>query len=357
LLTVISGSLEMMELDAEGDAQLRNYSALALDACHRAAELTQRLLAFSRKQPLRPRSVNVDCLLRDMADLLGRTLGETIRIEVQRSEDLWPCEVDPAQLESAILNLSINARDAMPGGGRLTIEASNAVLDAATAQATDELSPGDYVLVCVRDDGSGIEPAILGKVFDPFFTTKEVGKGSGLGLSMVYGFAKQSRGHVKLLSELGQGTTVKLFLPRSKSAAQPASAREPTRSGPKGNRELLLVVEDDASLRALVVELLHRQGYRTVAAADGAGALRLLAQTKDVALLLADMVLPGGTNGMELSRKAKALCPGLPVLFMSGYTESAVIHDGRLDAGVRLLQKPFTANALARAVNLALSEA
>jgi PAS domain S-box-containing protein len=357
LLTVISGSLEMMELDGQGDELSRSYAALALDACHRAAELTQRLLAFSRKQPLRPRSVNVEGLLRGMEGLLGRTLGETIRIEVAGSEGLWPCEVDPAQLESAILNLSINARDAMPTGGHLTIEASNTALDATTVQATDEVSPGDYVLVCVSDDGSGIEPAILSKVFDPFFTTKEVGKGSGLGLSMVYGFAKQSHGHVKIYSELGHGTSVKLFLPRSKNASQPTVAREPTRVGPKGNSELLLVVEDDSSLRGLVVELLHRLGYRTLAAADGARALRLLSETKDVALLLADMVLPGGTNGMDLSRKAKAMRPGLPVLFMSGYTENAVIHHGRLDEGVRLLEKPFTASSLARAVRLALSEA
>jgi PAS domain S-box-containing protein len=357
LLTVISGSLEMMELEAEGNARLRDFGEAALDACHRAAALTQRLLAFSRQQPLRPASVDVEHLLRGMEGLLGRTLGEMIRLEVLPTPGLWSCEVDPAQLESAILNLSINARDAMPTGGRLLIEASNIALDAPAVRAIEDLTPGDYILVCVSDDGSGIEPALLGKVFDPFFTTKDVGKGSGLGLSMVYGFAKQSRGHVRIYSELGHGTSVKLFLPRSSEPSDPVAAREQTRGGPRGNQELVLVVEDDPGLRALVVELLRRLGYRTLAAGEAAAALRLLAQTAEVSLLLADMVLPGGMNGADLARRAKTLCPGLPVLFMSGYTENAVIHNGRLDVGVQLLEKPFTSSALASAVHQALVRA
>jgi PAS domain S-box-containing protein len=357
LLTVISGGLEMMELEARPDAALRSYGAMALDACRRAAALTQRLLAFSRQQPLRPRSVDIAQLLRGMEGLLARTLGETIHIEMACSGGLWTCEVDPAQLESAILNLSINARDAMPNGGRLTIEASNLRLEGSALLPDEELLPGDYVLLCVSDDGTGIEPALLSKVFDPFFTTKEVGKGSGLGLSMVYGFAKQSRGHVKIYSELGHGTSVKLFLPRSDRAAQPEPPREASDSGPRGRGELVLVVEDDPSLRALVVDLLRRLEYRTLAARDANGALELLRDTPDTALLLADMVLPGGLNGTQLGRRCTAMRPDLPVLFMSGYTENAVIHNGRLDEGVRLLEKPFTTSALAHAVRRALDEA
>jgi PAS domain S-box-containing protein len=356
LLTVIGGSLEMMELDRQSDPSLRSYGLMALDACRRAAALTQRLLAFSRQQPLRPRALDLAQLLTGMEGLLRRTLGETVHIEVLSSPDLWLCEVDPAQLESAILNLSINARDAMPEGGHLTIDACNIVLDATALSSDDELAAGDYVRLTVSDDGTGIAPELLGKVFEPFFTTKDVGKGSGLGLSMVYGFAKQSRGQVKIYSELGQGTTVRLFLPRSHDKGQVEVVQKSTKQIPHGNRELVLVVEDDSNLRALAVELLDRLGYRTLAAADAPSALGLLAVTQGVALLLADMVLPGGMNGAELARKAHALHPGLPVLFMSGYTENAVIHNGRLDPGVRLLEKPFTTIALANAVRKALEE-
>jgi PAS domain S-box-containing protein len=355
LLTVIGGALEMMmQVEARGTGDIQEYGSLALEACRRAASLTQRLLAFSRQQPLRPRAVDIELLLRGMEGLLARSLGETVQIEVRCSPDLWLCEVDPAQLESAILNLSINARDAMPGGGRLEIDARNMAFDAGALPEDGELSAGDYVMLCVTDNGSGIAPELLDKVFEPFFTTKEVGKGSGLGLSMVYGFAKQSRGHVKIYSELGQGTTVKLFLPRSHNVTV-APADLPGPSVPLGNGELVLVVEDDAKLRALAVELLRRVGYRAVAAGDAASALGLLAETPDVKLLLADMVLPGGTNGVDLARRAHAMRPRLPVLFMSGYTENAIIHNGRLDEGVRLLEKPFTTYALATAVRSALS--
>jgi PAS domain S-box-containing protein len=354
LLTVIGGGLEMMKLDSHADASFRSYGQLALDACHRAAALTQRLLAFSRQQPLRPRATDIEQLVRGMEGLLRRTLGETIQIEVVCAADLWLCEVDPGQLESALLNLSINARDAMPRGGRLTIDACNLALDASAVQGDEELTPGDYVRVSVTDDGSGIAPEILSQVFEPFFTTKSVGKGSGLGLSMVYGFAKQSRGHVKISSELGRGTTVRLLLPRSArtTAAQPAP-----NAGQRilrGRQELVLVVEDDASVRMLAVELLQQLGYRTLAASEAAPALRLVTDTPGISLLLADMVLPGGTNGAELARAVRRLRPGLPVLFMSGYTESAVIHNGRLDEGVRLLEKPFSTSALAVAVRRAL---
>jgi CheY-like chemotaxis protein len=267
---------------------------------------------------------------------------------------LWLCEVDPAQLESALLNLCINARDAMPRGGHLTIDACNLTLDATAIQDTEELTVGDYVQVSVSDDGTGIAPEILGQVFEPFFTTKDIGKGSGLGLSMVYGFAKQSRGHVKIYSELGHGTTVRLLLPRSRRAAAAEAAPSVPQQIPRGRHELVLVVEDDPSLRALAVELLERLGYRTLAAANADDALQLATNNRDVSLLLADMVLPGGKNGAELAREVRDVRPGLAVLFMSGYTENAVIHNGRLDEGVRLLEKPFTTNLLASAVRRAL---
>jgi signal transduction histidine kinase/ActR/RegA family two-component response regulator len=354
LLTVIGGSLEMMGLESQADEDLRSYGQLALEACRRAASLTQRLLAFSRQQPLRPRATDVEQLLRGMEGLLRRTLGETIQIEVMFTADLWLCEIDPAQLESALLNLSINARDAMPRGGHLTIDARNIALDVSAVQGLEELTPGDYVRVSVTDNGTGIAPEILSQVFEPFFTTKAVGKGSGLGLSMVYGFAKQSRGHVKIYSELGHGTTVRLLLPRSRRVAAAEPAQPTAQTSPRGQQELILVVEDDSSVRALAVELLQRLGYRTLAAGDAAAALWLLADSQGVSLLLADMVLPGGKNGAELAREVKHLRPDLPVLFMSGYTENAVIHNGRLDEGVRLLEKPFTSNALAIAVRQAL---
>jgi PAS domain S-box-containing protein len=354
LLTVIGGGLEMMELESHADAKLRSYGLLVLDACRRAAALTQRLLAFSRQQPLRPRATNIERLLRGTEGLLRRTLGETIQIDVMCTADVWLCEVDPDQLESALLNLCINARDAMPDGGHLTIDACNLTLDAIAMDGVEDLTAGDYVRLSVSDDGSGIAPEILSQVFEPFFTTKAVGKGSGLGLSMVYGFAKQSRGHVRIYSELGHGTTVRLLLPRSRRAAAAEPVQAKAQKTPRGRQELVLLVEDDANLRLLALELLQRLGYRTLAAGDAAAALALIVDSPDVSLLLTDMVLPGGKNGAELAREVQRVRPGLPVLFMSGYTENAVIHNGRLDEGVRLLEKPFTSSALANAVRRAL---
>jgi PAS domain S-box-containing protein len=355
LLTVIGGSLAMIELEAANPERVHYFGQLASEASQRAALLTQRLLAFSRQQPLRPCLINAGELVRGMEPLLRRSLGETVRIEIATQPDLWSCEVDPAQLENVILNLAINARDAMPEGGCLAIETSNVVLGEELELESEKVRPGEYVLLAVTDNGTGIEPELMGKLFEPFFTTKEIGKGSGLGLSMVYGFAKQSGGHTKIYSQRGRGTTVKLCLPRSLGASsQPQASVEQEPATPLGAGERVLVVEDDANLRALVVQLLHRAGYRTFDVGRGLDALTVLEREPEVALLLSDIVLPDGMNGVEVARRAHDVRPRLPVLFMSGYTEDAVIHDGRLDAGVALLEKPFSTAALARAVAGAL---
>ena len=357
LLTVIGSSLTMLELDSGDPERARELIELGRQACDRATELTQRLLAFSRQTPLSPRRVDLAELIRDMEGLLRRTLGEDIRIETELVPDLWRCEVDPAQLENALLNLALNARDAMPEGGRLSIEASNLRLRPGDVlQEEDACEPGDYVRLAVHDDGEGIPPAILPKVFEPFFTTKEVGKGSGLGLSMVYGFIKQSGGHVRIDSEVGQGTSVGLFLPRSDGHVEPRPPAAPRSVDRVGHGERILVVEDEAILRRLITDLLQRIGFDPIVAEDGPAALALLdEEAKEPALLLTDVVLPGGMDGAEVARQIGERFPGIPVLFMSGYTGAALVHEGRLDEGVELLQKPFDMRTLAEAVLRALA--
>jgi len=354
ILTVIQGNAELAKglLAQEHAAQTHLDSALI--AARKGALLTQRLLAFSRKQALVPTSIDMGALVRGMEDMLVRTLGETISIESVVGAGLWNGEADRAQLENAILNLAINARDAMPDGGRLTIELTNAHLDSDYCERHAELHPGQYVLLAISDDGCGMTPEVLAQAFEPFFTTKDVGKGSGLGLSMVYGFAKQSRGHVKLYSEPGQGTTVRLYLPRSTRAADDAPAHEGERGDPRGRGEWILVVEDDAAVRGFIVHVLTALGYQTHQADCAQAALELLERKVRVDLLLTDVVLPGGINGADLARRASAVRPGLRVLFMSGYTENAIIHHGRLDPGVDLLSKPFSRAKLARSVRSVL---
>jgi len=352
LLTVILGSAELLVERLGKDPESRSLAEMTANAAERGAELTNRLLAFARRQPLDPRPTDINRQIADMDRLLRRTLGEHVEIEVVQAGGLWKAMIDAGQLENAILNLCINARDAMPDGGRLTVETANVRLDAAYAASQSEVEPGQYVMVAVSDTGIGMDAATLERAFEPFFTTKDVGKGSGLGLSMVYGFAKQSGGHVRIYSEAGQGTTVKLYLPRAETDQAPvAAAAEPAIE--KG-KERILLVEDDDLVRGHVARQLDTLGYEVVAVANGPDAIEALRQRADIDLLFTDIVMPGGMNGREVAERAKALRPGLPVLFTSGYTENAIVHQGRLDRGVHLLQKPYRRQELAAKVRQAL---
>jgi signal transduction histidine kinase len=353
LLGVISGNLELADDSIGTEGELRRMIRTALRATERGATLTRSLLAYARQQPLMPQVVDVNGLVREMADLLRRTVPESIRIEVVADVGLWRCEADPGQLQNALLNLVVNARDAMPEGGRLTIESGNAKLDDDYAAVHAELEPGQYVMLAVSDTGIGMPPDVIARAFDPFFTTKEVGKGTGLGLSMVYGFAKQSRGHARIYSEVGQGTTVRLYLPRALDKAEPAAA--PTEIQP-ARGETVLLVEDNQDFRTLTFALLRSFGYEVLEAADAESALRILERHGEVALLLTDVVLPGAMNGKLLAEQASRVRPHLKVLYMSGYTENAILHHGRLDPGVHLLQKPFRKRDLAAKVRAALDE-
>ncbi|NQV59523.1 MAG: PAS domain S-box protein [Alphaproteobacteria bacterium] len=363
LLAIIMGNLELLLARGTGDSEISGFAAKALAATQRGANLTHRLLAFSRMQPLRPVSVGADQLVRGMEDLLVRTLGEAIEIKLNSSADLWPCEVDPGQLENALLNLSINARDAMPRGGRLTIETSNIVIDDAYAAAQDDVEAGEYVLLAVSDTGSGMAPEIIAQAFNPFFTTKGAGKGSGLGLSMVYGFVKQSGGHARICSEVGAGTTVKIHLPRSiggqgvapGTSAHPAANRPTTDTGAHG--EVIMVVEDDAEVRAVAVGFLSQLGYEVLEAGRADAALEKIAQNREINLLLADIILPGGMGGKELADRACELLPSLKVLYMSGYTGDPHIHPGPPGRDGQLLMKPFGQADLAKKVRQALDGA
>ncbi len=354
LLTVILGNAELLSEVLPEGGEPQRLARMVGAAAQRGAELTQRLLAFARKQALAPKVVDVNQLVAGMDALLRRSLGEHIAIEWVRGAGLWPALVDPGQLENALLNLALNARDAMPQGGKLTIETANAHLDEDYAARHAELQPGQYAMVAVSDTGVGIEPAHLAQVFEPFFTTKGKGKGTGLGLAMVYGFVKQSQGHVAIYSEPGRGTTVKLYLPRP-GAGEAAAEAEPAGAMLAGQGELVLLVEDDALVRQYAGEQLRALGYRVLEAADGPQALEQLRRHAQVALLFTDVVMPGGMSGRELAQAARALRPGLPVLYTSGYTENAIVHHGRLDPGVLLLGKPYRRHELARKLLEALA--
>ncbi|MCC5810415.1 MAG: PAS domain S-box protein [Ectothiorhodospiraceae bacterium] len=354
LLTVILGNADMLvEELPEGSLQQR-LAGLMRDAAQRGAELTNRLLAFARRQALEPRAVNVNSLLTDLDGLLRRTLDESIRMETVCAPELSKAFVDPAQLEAALLNLALNARDAMPGGGRLTIETDEVELAQDYTSQHADVSPGRYVLVAVSDTGIGMQPDLLARAFDPFFTTKDKGRGSGLGLSMVYGFVKQSRGHVKIYSEPGVGTTVKLYLPRAGHDA-PLHQQEAGPSDVPTGSELVLLVEDDDLVRVHAETLLLGLGYRVLTADGGEQALEVIRYREDIDLLFTDVVMPGAMGGPELVAEARRLRPGLRVLYTSGYTENAIVHHGRLDAGVQLLQKPYRRLDLARKVREALA--
>ena len=352
LLTGISGSLEMLQTRAaQGNlAAIERYVTAAQGAAKRAAALTHRLLAFSRRQTLDPRSTDVNRLVADMGELVRRTAGPQIHVEIVGAGGLWPTLVDPNQLENALLNLCINARDAMPDGGRLTIETANKWLDDKAA-ADRELPPGQYVSLCVTDTGIGMTPEVAMRAFDPFFTTKPLGQGTGLGLSMIYGFARQSGGQVRIYSELDQGTTMCLYLPRDHSAS-PNHAIEPLPAElvPQGVGEIVLVVDDEPTIRMLIAEVLSGFGYGAIEAADGPAGLKVIQSSVRIDLLITDVGLPGGMNGRQVADAARVLRPGLKVLFITGYADNAVIGDGRLDPGMQVLTKPFAMDVLARRI-------
>ncbi len=309
------------------------------------------MLAFSRRQPLAPENIEVNALVTGMSEMLRRTLGETISIDSALSGGLWRTEVDPNQLESAILNLAINARDAMPKGGRITIKTANVTLDESYVEANPDARVGQYVMIDFTDTGEGMTPEVLGRVFEPFFTTKPPGAGTGLGLSQIYGFIRQSGGHISITSKPGVGTTVKLYLPRGEAVQGRApAARPPAALDTRSRGECVLVVEDEDDVRQFAVDALDEAGYRVASAPDGPAALARLAEHADIALMISDVVLGGQLDGGQLRDAALKLRPGLPVLFMTGYTRDAIMHNGRLDVGVNLLAKPFTARALTQKV-------
>ncbi|WP_375769888.1 PAS domain-containing protein [Archangium gephyra] len=349
LLQVIGGNLQLLQRDMAGNPRALGRLRTAVGAVDRGAKLASHLLAFARRQPLQPLVFNLGRLVRGMDELLRRTLGEGIEIETLIPSGLWNTFADPNQLENVLLNLAINARDAMAHGGKLVIEAGNAWLDDRDAWLHPEVVPGQYVLLTVSDSGCGMPPEVLERVFEPFFTTKPEGRGTGLGLSMVYGFVKQSGGHIQLSSQVGLGTSIKLYLPRALRTEEALPTELPT--GPvEGGSETVLVVEDNAEVRATVVEMLTELGYRVLKAADGQSALAILQSGIPVDLLFTDVVMPGPIRGAELARQAKALLPDLEVLFTSGYTEDAIATGGRLDPGVHLLSKPHRREDMARKV-------
>jgi CheY-like chemotaxis protein len=328
-----------------------------MNGARRAAALTQRLLAFSRRQPLDPKPIDVNILVSGMSELLRRTFDETIAVETIRGADLWWVEADPNELEAAILNLAVNARDAMAQGGRLTIETVNAQLDEVDAAPLTERLAGDYVAISVSDTGAGMDTETIAQAFEPFFTTKPVGKGTGLGLSQVYGFVRQSGGQVKIFSEIDVGTTVKVYLPRLIGSDAVAELPEEKPLPEAMNEETILVVEDDDDVRTYSVETLRELGYRVIEAHDGPSALRLLERQPHVDMLFTDIVLPAGMTGAQVAAGAREMWPGLKVLFTTGYARNSIVHHGRLDKGVQLITKPFSFTELAAKVRDVLDSA
>ena len=354
LLTVIQGNLEMIVGRLE-DQSMGRMAQSALNASMRGAELTQRLLAFSRKQTLSPKVVDLNELVADMTDMLRRTLGETIEIEVAGGDDLWRCAADPGQLENAILNLALNGRDVMPQGGKLTIETANVKLNGNDVAARNDVSPGEYVMVSVSDTGTGMSRDVIDHAFDPFFTTKGVGAGSGLGLSMVHGFINQSGGFVTIDSAEGVGTKVKLYLPRSSKirATAPQHAKE---KDPVSHGEMVLVVEDDPDVRKLTVNMLADLGYRTIEAGNGKQALEVLQRPGEIDLLFTDVVLPGDMSGIRIAEEADRRFPGIKVLLTSGYAETVLDQHGPVEENIQLIKKPFRKASLAQTVRAVLDQ-
>ncbi|HRP96112.1 MAG TPA: PAS domain S-box protein [Rhodocyclaceae bacterium] len=355
LLTIISGNLQLLAERVAHDVLNTKLVGAASGAAMRGAELVRGLLAFSRKQVLQPQAVSLNHVAAQMLGLLQRTLGENIEVALVKGPHLWDAMADPAHIESALLNLAVNARDAMPRGGKLTIETANVHLDEAYAAAAGEVRAGDYVMLAVSDTGSGMSPETLEHALEPFFTTKPPGKGSGLGLSMVFGFAKQSGGHLKIYSELGLGTTIKLYLPRTgpgaRRSARPTAALARYRGG-----ETVLVLEDDRGVAELAVTFLTALGYRVLQAADGPAALAVVDSGETIDLLFADLVLAGAMSGADVADEVRRRHPGVKVLYTSGYPRETIVHNGRLDEGAHLLPKPYSRERLAHAVRHVLDE-
>jgi signal transduction histidine kinase/CheY-like chemotaxis protein len=357
MLSIIISSLNLLQRRIErGDGNIQRFVDSAMEGAHRAATLTSRLLAFSRLQPLAPQILDANRLVADMSELLKRTLGEAIKIETVLAAGLWKIHADAAQIENAILNLAVNARDAMPEGGRLTIESANAFLDEKYTVSLDGVMPGQYVQIAVTDIGVGMAQNTLDHAFDPFFTTKKLGMGTGLGLSQVYGFVKQSHGHIKIYSEPSHGTTIKIYLPRYYGDEQGETPRVETPALVTGSpHEVILVVEDEDKLRHLTVDALRDLGYTVLEASRAAEALDLIDKHPEINLLFTDIVMPE-VSGRKLADEALKRRPDLRVLYTTGFTRNAVVHNGILDTGVNFLPKPFSMEDLAAKIRQALSE-
>jgi CheY-like chemotaxis protein len=358
LLTGISGSLELLRtrLTQGRMSDLDRYIVIAQGATSRAASLTHRLLAFARRQTLDPKPTNANKLIAGMEDLIQRTVGPAIKLETVLGIGTWPILCDPNQLESAILNLCINARDAMPDGGRLTIETANSWLDDANARIRD-MQAGQYVAICVTDTGAGMSPQVIARAFDPFYTTKPTGQGTGLGLSMVYGFAKQSGGQARLYSEVDRGTTVRLYLPRHRGDLEEEEhPPRPERLPHAEVGETVFIVDDEATVRMVVTDVLEELGYSVIEASDATSGLRVLMSDVRIDLLITDVGLPGGLNGRQMADAAREKRPGLKVLFITGYAENAVIGAGRLQPGMHVLSKPFAVDQLASRIKSIIAE-
>jgi CheY-like chemotaxis protein len=339
------------------DPGLYRYLEAAGRAVERASTLTHRLLAYSRRQPLEPKPVELNRLITGMSDLLSRTIGAHITIETVLAGGLWQVSADPNQVENAVLNLAVNARDAMPEGGKLTLETANSYLDEAYARINAEVIPGQYAMLAVSDTGIGMTPDVVEKAFEPFFTTKALGEGTGLGLSQVYGFIKQSGGHIKIYSELGEGTTVRLYLPRLHERPPVVQEDAPVvQPPPLGGQETILVVEDNDEVRAYTTEILRELGYKVFEATEGDTALSLIASEPGIKLLFTDVGLPGPFNGRQIADEARKLRSDLKILFTTGYAQNAIIHQGRLDPGVQLIVKPFNFASLAAKIRQIFDE-
>jgi CheY-like chemotaxis protein len=354
VLQIISGNIQLLQFMVAGNEEMESRLKSVLGAVDRGSKLSSQLLAFARRQPLQPAVVSLNTVLRNMDDLLHRALGPSIDLQEKVSDDLWNTFADPSQLENVILNLVINARDAMPGGGTLLIAASNITLQGKFDNLPQEVTPGDYVLLAISDTGIGMDPEVLEQVFEPFFTTKPAGEGTGLGLSMAYGFVKQSGGHIQIESALEKGTMIRIYLPRSmeEEAKRPVAKVEPA----TGGNETILVVEDDMDVQTTAVGVLKTLGYTVVAAENGERALEVIKSGDGIDVLFTDVVMPGNLSAPELAKQAKQILPNIAVLFTSGYTRNALINGGRLEEGVQLLNKPYTRDQLAERIRQVLQQ-